>query len=196
MTETRGRTDGDDGPSAARRSMRWSKDSEVVRRLFAEYRQWVADHRDFAPSSQDRVTEGLTLIDRLIAGLPRMYEPRHGDILLWSEGENVVACGALRELEPGVGEIRRVYVRGDYRGGQFGRPFVRALIARAQELGFETLRADTLPTMRGAIEFYEELGFRPVSAFWPNPAAGALFFERAVEPEGATPRVSGKGQGR
>jgi carbonic anhydrase len=128
------------------------------------------------------VTEGLALIDRLIAELPRSYEPPKGDILLWSEGERVVACGALRELTHGVGEIRRVYVRADYRGGEFGGPFVRALIARARELGFETVRADTLPTMRGAIEFYQELGFHPVSAFWPHPAAGALFFERAVDP--------------
>lgn len=183
MPTTRGHTHGKDANSALSRPVRWPDDGDVVRRLFSEYRKWVADHSDPAPSSKERVAEGLGLIDHLIAGLPRSYEPPHGDILLWFKGDSLVACGALRELEPGVGEIRRVYVRPDYRGGDFGQPFVRTLIARARELGFDKVRADTLPTMQGAIEFYQELGFRPTTAFWPHPAAGALFFEREVDPQ-------------
>ena len=73
------------------------------------------------------------------------------------------------ELEPNVGEIKRIYVRPDYRGKGFGHPFVRALIDRARHLGYERLRVDTLPTMQAAIEFYQELGFRPITAFWPHP---------------------------
>lgn len=182
MPKTHGRTKDDDGPSAQVRSARWPEDGKVIRPLFVEYRQWVADHGDPAPASHDRVAEGLALIDRLTKELPRPYKPPHGDILLWFEGESVVACGALRETEPGVGEIRRIYVRPDYRGGEFGRPFVRALIARARELRFKKVRADTLPTMAAAIEFYQELGFHPTAAFWPHPAIGALFFEREVGP--------------
>lgn len=183
MTESHGRTDGEKGPTTTQRPARWPEDGELIRRLFAEYREWVRDHGDTAPSSRERVVKGLALIDGLIADLPRPYRPPLGDILLWFDKEGLVACGALRQLEPGVGEIRRLQVRADHRGGEFGRPFVRALIARARTLGFETVRADTLSTMRGAIEFYTELGFHPVPAFWPHPAEGALFFERPVDEE-------------
>ncbi len=126
--------------------------------------------------------DGLTLVDRLIAELPGAYGPPRGEVLLWHERDEVVACGALRELEPGIGEIRRIHVRPDYRGREFGLPFVRALIDRARSLGYVTLRADTLPTMQAAIEFYQELGFHRVGPFWPHPAANALFFERAIAP--------------
>lgn len=34
--------------------------------------------------------------------------------------------------------------------------------------------------MRAAIEFYQEAGFRPIPAYWPNPVAGALFFEKTL----------------
>lgn len=157
-----------------------------MRRRFAEYRQWVDEHRDPSPASRDRVNAGLQLIDSLVADLRRAYGPPRGDILLWFEGQGLVACGALRELEPGIGEIRRIYVRDDFRGKEFGRPFVRALMERARQLGYRKLRADALPTMRAAIEFYEELGFHRTTAYWPHPAAGALFFERDVEAPAAT----------
>ena len=163
------------------RRVRWPEDLGTVKRLFGEYRLWLADHHDAATSSQSRVKAGLGLIDKLLSDLPGVYGPPRGDILLWFEQESVVACGALRELEPGIGEIKRIYVRADYRGKTFGHPFVQAMIARARELKYERVRVDTLPTMRSAIEFYQELGFRPIAAFWPHPAAGALFFEREVD---------------
>lgn len=167
-------------PPATVRSASWPEDLATVRRLFQEYRQWIAEHQDSTAGSEPRVRSGLALVDRLIAELPGAYGPPRGVILLWFKGESLVACGALRELEPKVGEIRRIYVRSDYRGKAFGHPFVRALIDRARELGYETLKADTLPTMTAAIEFYQELGFHRAPAFWPHPAAAAIFFERSI----------------
>lgn len=167
-------------PPATLRRVSWPDDLVTVRQLFQGYRQWLADHQDAAAESQPRVESGLALVDSLIAGLPGAYGPPRGEVLLWLADESVVACGGLRELEPKTGEIKRIYVRTDYRGKGFGHPFVRALIERARELGYDRLRADTLPTMTAAIEFYQELGFRRIPAFWPNPVAQALFFECEV----------------
>lgn len=192
MTETPQPPSFEGGPTAVARRVRWPEDLDVTRRLFVEYRQWLADHRDPAPEAQDRVKAGLGLVDRLISELPREYGPAHGDILLWFERTSVVACGALRELEPGIAEIRRIYVRGDYRGKEFGRPFVIALIDLARTLHFKRIRADALSTMYAAIEFYEELGFHRVPAYWPYPAAGALFFEREVDLPADLDSASGK----
>lgn len=165
---------------ASARSVDWSRDLPTVRTLFLGYRQWLADHRPPSPAEGASTHAGLAVIDRLIEALPGDYRPPRGDVLLWREGEEVVACGALRELEPKVGEIKRIYVRPDYRGKEFGPPFVRELIRRARELGWNRLRADTLPTMTAAIGFYHELGFRRIVAFWPHPVPDAIFFERAI----------------
>ena len=167
-------------PKASFRAADWSEDIDTVRRLFQEYRAWLADHQDPSTLSESRVRSGLALVDKLVAELPGAYGPPRGEILLWFEGDGLVACGALRELEPKIGEIKRIYVRSDYRGKVFGVPFVRALMDRARELGYERLRADTLPSMSAAIEFYQELGFRRIAAFWPHPVADALFFEREI----------------
>lgn len=149
-----------------------------MRQLFEEYRGWLAEHQE--RSARPEQGQGLALVDELIAGLPGAYGPPRGDVLLWFEGVHVVACGALRELEPGLGEIKRVYIREDYRGKAFGLPFVRALVDRARELGYRRLRVDTLSTMRAAIEFYQESGFRPIPAYWNHPVRGALFFELEI----------------
>ena len=159
------------------RRVEWPKELEVVRPLFQDYRDWLADHQDAAPSAANRVRRGLAEIDGLIAALPGAYAPPRGDVILaFSEGE-LVACGALRGLEPGIAEIKRIHVRADHRGPVFGPRLTRALLDRGRELGFETVRVDTLPSMTAAIQFYQDLGFVPIPAYWPHPVAGALFFE-------------------
>jgi len=164
-------------PETKLRSVRWSEELGTVRRLFEDYRKWVADHQDPAPEAKSRVAAGLAEIDRLVAGLPGAYGPPRGDVILAFAKESLVACGALREIGPKVGEIKRVYVRADHRGPGFGPRLTRALLDRALELGYERVRVDTLPSMTAAIEFYQEMGFRPIPAFWPHPASGARFFE-------------------
>jgi GNAT superfamily N-acetyltransferase len=159
------------------RRVNWSKDLDTVRRLFQDYRQWLADHRDTSASAESSVKDGLGLIDKQVAALPGPYGPPRGDIILAFVGEAVVACGALRELEPKVGEIKRIYVRADHRGPGFGPILTNTLLDRARELGYERIRVDTLPTMAAAIQFYQELGFVPIPAYWSHPASGALFFE-------------------
>jgi len=155
----------------------WSSDLDLVRRLFQDYRQWLADHRDTAASGAPTVRSGLGQIDSLIAGLPGAYGPPSGEVILAFARGELAACGALREFEPKVGEIKRVYVRADHRGPVFGPRLTRALLRRARELGYDRVRVDTLPTMAAANQFYPGMGFEPISAYWPHPVPGALFFE-------------------
>jgi N-acetylglutamate synthase-like GNAT family acetyltransferase len=167
------------------RRVNWSEDLETVRRLLQDYRAWLFDHSDRSASA---LPVGLQRIDSEIAGLPGVYGPPHGEIILAFREGQLVACGALRELEPKVGEIKRVYVRADHRGPGFGPRLTQAVLDRARELGFERVRVDTLPTMSAAIQFYQEMGFKPVPAYWPHPVPGALFFEYKMAQSPSKPR--------
>ncbi|MCI4352722.1 MAG: GNAT family N-acetyltransferase [Thermoplasmata archaeon] len=174
------RTEPDAHPHTKLRRVNWSEDLDAVRRLFQDYRRWLADHLELPVSDDSTLPVGLGRIDKEIAELPAVYGPPRGEIILAFEREALVACGALRELEPAVGEIRRVYVRADHRGKGFGPRLTRALLSRAGELGYERVRVDALPSMAAAIEFYQEMGFTPIPAYWPHPVPGALFFEYRV----------------
>jgi GNAT superfamily N-acetyltransferase len=166
----------------------WPEDIDTVRRVFQEYRQWVADHRDRAASAESRVSAGLSEIDKLIEELPGAYGPPRGEVLLAFEKQDLTCCGVLRELEPRVGDIRRLYVRADHRGPVFGLRFVSTMLSRARELGYERVRADTLPTMAAAIQFYQDSGFDPIPAYWSHPVSGALFFECDLGKQSKAPR--------
>ncbi|MCI4317224.1 MAG: GNAT family N-acetyltransferase [Thermoplasmata archaeon] len=158
----------------------WPSDLKTVRRLFLEYRQWLADHRETTASGERRAQKGLAMIDQQISDLPGDYRPPRGEIILAFARTDLVACGGLRWLGPKIAEIKRIYVRPDHRGPEFGPRLTRALLDRAGELGFERVRVDTLPTMTAAIQFYQEMGFHPVPAYWPHPVPDALFFEYAL----------------
>jgi GNAT superfamily N-acetyltransferase len=159
------------------RPVNWSSDLDTVRRLFQDYRKWLADHSGTVASARSKAKLGLAQIDQQIAELPGAYGPPNGEVILAFARDEVVACGALRGLEPKVGEIKRVYVREDHRGPGFGPRLTRALLKRARELGYTRVRVDTLPTMAAAIQFYPEMGFEPIPAYWPHPVPGARYFE-------------------
>jgi putative acetyltransferase len=108
-----------------------------------------------------------------LAALPGGYAA----ILLAREGDEIAGCVALRPLEEGACEMKRLYVRPPARGSGTGRALVEASISRARELGYTAMRLDTLPRMEAARALYLSLGFRPIERYNENPIAGVLFFE-------------------
>ncbi len=178
-------------PNTSLRRVKWAQEIDTVRGFFKGYRDWLADHQEATGPSGPAESTGLGMIDELIAGLPGAYGPPRGDVFFGVEQETIVACGALRELEPEVAEIKRLYVREDHRGPGFGTRLTSALLDRARDLDYARVRVDTLPTMFAAIQFYQDLGFKPIPQYWPHPAPGALFFEFKVAKSASAPRRDG-----
>lgn len=76
-----------------------------------------------------------------------------------------VGCGALRNLEPGVGEIKRMFVLPDFRRHGIARRILAALEARAVELGYGTVRLETGKAQPEAVCLYGSAGYREISGF-------------------------------
>ena len=140
-------------------------DLAVVHELFEEYAAWIGVDLSF----QDFARE--------LASLPGDYAPPGGAILLARSGGEVAGCVAVRPLEPGVCEMKRMFVRSAFRGRGVGRALADAIIAEARRIGYARMRLDTLPWMREAMALYARLGFRPLGAYRHNPIEGAVFME-------------------
>ncbi|HJT33647.1 MAG TPA: GNAT family N-acetyltransferase [Pirellulales bacterium] len=110
-----------------------------------------------------------------LASLPGKYAPPGGRLLLAYVGAKAAGCAALRPLNDGGCEMKRLYVRPEFRGEGIGRRLVDELIADARDAGHSRIYLDTLPSMGQAIALYESLGFRDTGAYCHNPVAGARF---------------------
>jgi putative acetyltransferase len=137
----------------------------VARELLQEYAASLGFNLEFQGFSEE------------LATLPGSYAPPLGRLLLAWVGEEAAGCVALRPIEPGICEMKRLYVRPAFRGAGLGRRLAERVVREARDAGYGKMRLDTLPAMAGARALYQALGFRPIPPYRPNPIDGAVFLE-------------------
>lgn len=86
-------------------------------------------------------------------------------------------CAALTKNDDTHCEIKRVYVRPEYRGQGVSRALLDQVIADAKSKGYKHMRLDTFPFMKNAVALYEKYGFKPIEKYNNNPAKSAIFLE-------------------
>lgn len=112
-----------------------------------------------------------------LAGLPGDYAGPDGALLLARDASGAVGCVALRSLDAGTCEMKRLYIRARGRGLGLGRRLAEAVIAEARRRGYGAMRLDTVPAMTEAIRLYRSLGFVPIAPYRHNPIEDAVFME-------------------
>ena len=115
--------------------------------------------------------------DQELAGLPGVYAPPAGALLIARDGATAAGCVGLRRLDARTVEMKRMYVRDAFRGTGLGRRLAHAVIGEARQRGAERLVLDTLPKLKTAIALYGSLGFRECAPYLDAPTPSALCFE-------------------
>ena len=114
--------------------------------------------------------------DAEVVGLPGLYAPPAGCILVAVSDTEIAGCVALRPSSRNTCEMKRLYVRPAFRRTGLGRSLTEKGIEFAIESGYRALRLDTLPSMSSALALYRSLGFQPIPPYGDNPTE-ALCFE-------------------
>lgn len=139
---------------------------EQARELFREYAQSLG----FSLCFQN--------FDKELAGLPGDYARPHGRLLLAEYESQLAACVALHKLDSAICEMKRLYLRPQFRGKGLGRALADRIIIEARQIGYQRMRLDTVePVMKDAVAMYRKLGFKEIAPYCPNPIAGAMYME-------------------
>ncbi len=137
----------------------------IARDLFKNY----AASLDFDLDFQD--------FEQELNDLPGDYAPPQGQIFIARLKKEAAGCVALRKLDQGRCEMKRLYVKPGFRGLGVGRTLAEAIIVQAREAGYAAMRLDTVPSMSTARMLYKTLGFKEISPYRFNPVEGTAYLE-------------------
>lgn len=142
---------------------------EQARTLFREYETWLALDLCFQNFEEE------------LKNLPGKYAAPAGRLFLILVENQLAGCAALRKIDDEICEVKRLYVRGDFRGSGLGKMLIERLIKEAKIIGYKKIRLDTLPDkMPKAVALYREFGFQPTAAYYDNPHKETLFMEKEL----------------
>jgi putative acetyltransferase len=140
-------------------------DMAVVRQLWREYWESFGLSLDFQGFANE------------LKSLPGVYGAVGGALLLAWDQDQPAGTIALRRLDAKSGEVKRLYLRPEFRGLGLGRRLVEEVIERSRAVGYECLYADTLPVMGEALSLYERMGFDRTEAYAAVPTPGAIYLK-------------------
>lgn len=119
--------------------------------------------------------------DSELRGLPSPYAPPRGALLTARVGAQLAGCCALRPLDSvdyaNACEMKRLYVRPEFRGLGLGRSLAEAILDAARQAGYDYVLLDTLSDMETARALYTDLGFEEIPPYYHNPIAGSHYLK-------------------
>lgn len=154
--------------------------SPVVRTFAAESPAHIAQARELFLEYGKSLGFSLCFqnFDKELADLPGKYAPPDGRLLLAECESQMSGCVALRKLDDRICEMKRLFVRPQFRGKGLGGALADRIISEARQIGYTHMRLDTVePFMKDAVAMYRRLGFREIAPYCDNPMAGALYME-------------------
>ena len=140
-----------------------TQDIQVVRELFDEYAVNLGIDLTFQNFHQELIH------------IADIYMPPEGALLLAEHNGKQAGCVGLRKLDHRRCEMKRLYVREEFRCKGIGKALCRKIILKGRQLGYREMLLDTLSSMTGAQALYRALGFKKTEPYYHNPLPEAQY---------------------
>jgi len=151
---------------------------DEVRVLFAEYTQYLVDNdKTFADYL------AIQNYDDELKDLTVKYGKPYGSLYIAREDGKLVGCVAMKkhEGEENTGELKRLYVRPEFRGKGYARRLSEKIVEDANSAGYDLLYLDTLPFLVAAQRLYESMGFTVCEAYNSDPMGCSIFMRKELK---------------
>jgi len=145
------------------------KELDIVRELFREYEKELAEDICFQ-SFEEELNHPL-----------KKYGFPDGDLILAYWNDEVAGCIALTKMKDAeVCEMKRLYVKPEFRKNKIGRILIEELLGSAKERNYKRMRLDTFSKLESAVHLYKKYGFENISSYYNNPLTGIVYTEKQL----------------
>ena len=114
--------------------------------------------------------------DLELENLDKKYGLPKGRLYIATVEGDVAGCIALRNIDDKSCELKRLYVRPEFRGNQIGQMLIEQIISDARDIGYKQILLDTLPFLKSAIYIYEKLGFYQIRPYNDSPMKNSIYY--------------------
>lgn len=153
-------------PMIELKEVQQDEDYRTAAALFKEYASQLGVDLEFQNFSKE------------VDNITREYARPNGTIFIAYKDEKIpLGCFGIRKLEKDICELKRMYLRTEVRGLGIGKQLLKRAIEVGKELGYTTMRLDTLPTMLSAISLYKNEGFYEIEPYRYNPIIDTKYLE-------------------
>lgn len=143
-----------------------------VKELFTEYTEMLIE-------GDSKFKEYLEIqnYDEEIRHLEYKYGPPAGRLYLAYYEDKLAGCIGLRKIDEENCEMKRLYVRPEFRGKAIGNTLVEKIINDAKKIGYKYMLLDTLPFLGSAIKMYKGFGFYEVEGYNDSPMDTSIYMK-------------------
>ncbi len=143
---------------------------QEIGQLFTEYTDYLVEEN---PSVKAYLQ--IQDYEKELSHLGEKYGPPYGRLYLACLGDHPAGCIGLQKLDAQTGEMKRLYVRPEFRGHRIGRHLIEKVIGDAQDIGYTVLLLDTLPFLQNAISLYRQYGFYEIPRYNDSPLDSSIY---------------------
>lgn len=145
------------------------QDIDKVKQLFQEY------------STMLGINLGFQGFDDELLTLPADYALPQGRLFLAFWDGKLAGCIALRPFGNNCCEMKRLFVRPEYRGKKIGRALVERVISEAKAMRYKSMLLDTLLSLSDSIALYKKVGFEATEPYRFNPLSDVLYLRLKLQ---------------
>ncbi|MCI8823098.1 MAG: GNAT family N-acetyltransferase [Lachnospiraceae bacterium] len=143
---------------------------EEIRALFSEYTSMLTAND---PSMQGYLA--IQNYEEELSHLEEKYGPPSGRLYLARYGKEAAGCIGLKKIDDQNCEMKRFYVRPQFRGRKLGVQLMQKIIMDAREIGYSHMLLDTLPFLEDAIRMYKKSGFYTIDRYNDSPVSTSIY---------------------
>lgn len=145
---------------------------EKVTELFAEYTNMLIESD---PAIEEYL--GIQNYAEELEHLEAKYGLPDGRLYLAYCDDKLAGCIGLKKIDGQNCEMKRLYVRSEFRGKHIGQQLIQQIIADAKEIGYSYMLLDTLPFLQSAVHMYKKIGFYEISRYNDNPIETSIYMK-------------------